>query len=94
MNPPCGTPAGYVAHLKAGHKPDTRCCDANADYKRTNRIAAGKQDHVQIPVWLLAQLLRSASPEHIAMTVASLGPRTVAAVRRTAQPLRDQAVAS
>lgn len=94
MNPPCGTPAAYVAHLSAGHKPDTRCCDANTDYKRANLVASGKRDHIQIPAWLLAQLLRSASPEQIAMAVASLGPRTVAAVRKTAQPQRDQAVAS
>lgn len=94
MNPPCGTPAGYAAHRKAGQQADTKCCDANADYKRANMLTGGRRDHVQAPVWFLADLLRLASPEQLAMARASLGPLTVCAVQRTAQPHRDQAAAS
>lgn len=94
MNPPCGTPAAYAAHRKAGQQADTKCRDANADYKRANMVAAGSRDRVQVPVWFLAHLLRFASPEQLAMARASLGPLTVCAVQRTAQPHRDQAVAS
>jgi hypothetical protein len=92
MNPACGTPAAYAAHRKAGQQPCARCRDANSDYKRANMIGRGKQDHVQVPVWFLATLLRFASPEQLAMARVSIGPRTVHVVQQTAH--RDRAVAS
>lgn len=68
--------------------------DAKADYTRACRIITGTNQAVLVPVVLLRLLLADPPVEALLAARRELGPRTVAAVRRTAQPLRDQAVAS
>lgn len=92
MRPPCGTPAGQIAHKRNREPVCLDCCAAKADYIRANRILRGTSNNVLAPVEVLWLLLLHAPDETLAVARRVLGVRTVAALRRTAQPPCNRAV--
>jgi hypothetical protein len=90
VRPSCGTPAGQTAHKRHDETVCTPCAVAKADYVRALRVINGDYRSMHIPVDLVRLLLATASSGAFEAVRRELGPRTVAALLRLAQPHHNE----